>query len=129
MTDSSSDFPALRPSDEMVVAYISAFDAAQRTPRRAGEAERFGLSASLRIFVQSLEGPRGAGLCDCADTDSEPTNPQTHALMAHHCDCRAVATVEALLGSRGSTLHARECICWTSLELPDRKDDHDRKQQ
>jgi predicted kinase len=121
VNERTDDFPALQPADEIVQAYLAAFEAARRTPRGEGEAERFGLMAALGVFAQRLEGPRGAGLCDC-DARSQPANPRNNTPMTHHCDCQAVATVEALLGSRGRTSHARECVCWTFKALPNRKE-------
>lgn len=59
-------------------------------------------------FADELEAP-GSALCNCDRWDSTPTNPTTGAVMAHHCDCRAVTASKVIRRGESRTLHAREC--------------------
>lgn len=74
------------------------------------------ITAALTLFVKLVEGTRGSGLCDCDDTDGDPTNPKTGAIMDHHCDCAAVTTAAKLLGAYSETVHAEQCDHDTSTD-------------
>lgn len=74
-------------------------------------AQILAVAATRLADVQCVEGKRGEGLCDCEDADGDPTSPITGEPMDHHCECRAVQTAAALLGSVARTQHAARCLC------------------
>lgn len=64
-----------------------------------------------RELIEQVEGKRDSLLCDCADSDDEPTNPYTGKRMDHHCDCQAVRASALLRGDGSRTVHAGQCMC------------------
>lgn len=73
------------------------------------------IQAAWPAFVTGVEGI-ASPLCDCSRNEEPPINPDTRQVMDHQCDCGAVDTAEALLGSRSSTRHATQCSCSASRE-------------
>lgn len=103
----------LDPSDDLLAAFDDGVERLGYRGRLESEVIRAGLAAVLPVLIGRVEGPRGTGLCDCADTDSAPTSWRTGEPMDHHCDCRAVEAAAVLLGGRGQTRHHTACGCGT----------------
>ena len=80
-------------------------------------AQILAVAATRLADIQAIEGPRGTGLCDCDSNDDDPISPVTGDPMDHHCECRAVETAAAMLGSVARTQHAARCLCGRGARL------------